>query len=525
MVKPTSFFSGFFAPLQHFSLYPLILPLFALAACTGTTVRPSAANPVERDLFVETSQDIIEFHIKEVRPDQIALDGLHRLSELDPSITVNQDGGKIVLRYGDETQRFKAPEPNAVVPWGTLEAEVLDTARNLSPVIATVSTDRLDEGVIDSSLAALDPYSRYARPAVARERRAARDGIIGIGVTVDIHEDDVRIASVMPDTPAAVAGLLPGDHIVALDGVPVAKLGPDDIRRQLRGPAKGLVQLAVARDGLSQPMEVAVKRANIVPESVTLHEADGLAWLAIRSFNEQTGESLARLLERAHHDLGSSMRGIVLDLRDNPGGLLDQSVDVASLFLDGGDIVSTTGRNPQSIQHFVAAARGGAESLPMVVLVNGGSASASEIVASALQDAGRAVLVGTSSYGKGTVQQVLRTANDGELTVTWAQIMTRDGYPLNTHGVVPTICTAEIADDTDSAKALLTGMPSPVPAMLAEPRTHLDDAAWQTLRASCPASREKRAVDEAVATRLLTDPPLYRRVLASLGPTHLAATQ
>jgi carboxyl-terminal processing protease len=524
MVRPVSILASALPAIRCFPRV-LVLPLITLAACAGTPAHPSAVSPTERDLFVESSQDIIEFHVKTVLPDQLAMDGLSQLAEVDPALSLERNGNRIILHDGEESRRFDAPAPAEVVAWGNLTAQVLAAARSLSPLAASLPPDRLDEIVIDASLAALDPYSRYVGPAMARERRASRDGFAGIGVTLDIHESDVRIASVMPDTPAAIAGLLAGDRIVTLDGVPVAQLGPDDIRRHLRGPAQTLIQLAVARDGRAEPMEIKVKRANIVPESVTLHEDGGLAWLKLRAFNQQTGQSLAALLQQAHRNLGVAMKGIVLDLRDNPGGLLDQSIDVASLFLDGGDIVSTTGRNPQSMQHFVASERPGAETLPMVVLVNGGSASASEIVASALQDAGRAVVIGTSSYGKGTVQQVLRTANDGELTVTWAQLITRQGYQLNTHGVVPTVCTAGFEDSQLGADALLAAKPTPVSALLAQPRTALDDSGWHELRTLCPPGRDKRAIDALVATQLLAEPALYHRVLASLGAARIAATR
>jgi carboxyl-terminal processing protease len=475
----------------------------------------------ERGLFVEASNDIIEFHIKSVLPDQLAMDGLSQLPVIDPQLSVEHIANQVILRRGETTRVFAAPGPSATAKWGAVTEEVLGAARKISPDVAAVSSDRLDEMIIDASLAQLDPFSRYARPAVAREHRAARDGFAGIGITLDIHESDVRIASVMPETPAAVAGLLAGDRIVALDGISVAQLTADDIRSHLRGPAQTLVQLAVARDGVAEPLDVTIQRANIVPETVTLKEDGGFAWLKLRAFNQQTAQSVADLLQQAHHDLGAAMRGIVLDLRGNPGGLLDQSVDVASLFLDGGDITSTTGRNPQSQQHFAAPENHDTETLPMVVLIDGGSASASEIVAAALQDSGRAVVIGTSSYGKGTVQTVLRTANDGELTVTWAQIITPRGYFLNTHGVVPTLCTATINGVSADADALLAGAPS-VPASLAQPRDALDDSGWTTLRALCPPARDDHGIDSVVASRLLADPALYSRVLARMEAPQVA---
>ncbi len=494
-----------------------------MAACATVPLRPNVSAADERALFVEANKDIIEFHMKKVLPDQLALSGLARLAAIDPEIAIERTGDQLVLRRGPIVRRFAAPAPTAEPEWAALSAKVIATARALSPEIAATPADRLDEKIIDASLAALDPYSRYARPEIARERRAARDGFSGIGVTLEIQERDVRIASVMPDTPAASAGLLAGDRIVALDGVPVARLAVDELRQQLRGPVQTRVQLAVARPGRAEPLEVSVLRTKIIPETVTLTEEGGLAWLKIRAFNQVTARSLTDLLRQAHRDLGPALHGIVLDLRDNPGGLLDQSVDVASLFLSGGEVVSTIGRNPQSMQRFNVTDTHDTETLPMVVLINGGSASASEIVASALQDSGRAVVIGTSSYGKGTVQTVLRTQNDGELTVTWAQIITPDGYFLNTHGVVPTLCTAKLDDTDASAGALLSGTPSPVPAALAVPRAALDDAGWRQLRGRCPPGHDKRGIDRLVATRLLDDAPLFRTVLASMGSTRVAA--
>jgi carboxyl-terminal processing protease len=497
--------------------------LLALSACAHAPVEVTTTPAEERNLFVEANEDIIEYHIKDVRPDQLALDGLAILTTVDPALSIERDASQVILRQGKTVRRFKSPDPSEIAAWGTLTAEVLHTARTLSNDVAALPDDRLDEMVIDASLAQLDPFSRYARPEVAREHRAARDGFAGIGVTLDIRESDVRIASVLPDTPAAIAGLQAGDRIVELDGVSIAGLTPDDIRRHLRGAERTLVQIAIARNSADEPLRMTLERATIVPETVTLKEEAGIAWLKLRAFNQQTAQSLAALLRQAHSDMGPQLHGIVLDLRDNPGGLLDQSIDVASLFISGGDVISTVGRNPQSQQHFTTIADVDPETLPMAVLIDGGSASASEIVAAALQDSGRAVVIGTSSYGKGTVQNVLRTTNDGELTVTWAQIITRRGYKLNTHGVVPTLCTATIGDSPANLATLLAAGPGGVPATLATARLSLDDAGWNGLRKLCPPQRDKRALDHAVATQLLTDPALYRRALASMDAPRVAA--
>jgi carboxyl-terminal processing protease len=495
------------------------LTALTLVACAGSnTGGPTAAQSDERRLFTEADESILEYHIQQVQPEQLALTGLAHLDTIDPQISIEHTPDAVTLHVGDEKRRFDAPGASELVDWSVLTSHVLDSARAMSPVIAATSTDKLEETVIDGALARLDPYSRYVPPDVAREHRATRDGFGGIGVTLDIKENDVRIAGVMPDTPAATAGLQPGDRIVALDGVPVEQLTPDAIRQHLRGPAQTLVQLAVARTGLAEPLKIAVERAHIVPDTVSLKEKGDIAWLKITLFNQETGARLADLLKQAHRDMGDNLHGIVLDLRDNPGGLLDQSVDVVSLFLRNGDVLSTIGRNPGAMQHFIATGDRTVETAPMAVLVNGGSASASEIVASALQDSGRAVVIGTASYGKGTVQTVIRTSNDGELTVTWAQIITAGGYQLNTHGVVPTICTSQQADTTQNAAVLVPASASPVQPAFARARVGLDDAGWQHLRALCPADRDKNQLDNVVAQRLLDSPAIYHEAIASMEP-------
>jgi carboxyl-terminal processing protease len=221
--------------------------------------------------------------------------------------------------------------------------------------------------------------------------------------------------------------------------------------------------------------------------------------------------------------MGPRLRGIILDLRGNPGGLLDQAISLTDVFISKGPIVSTVGRHPASHQFFEASGDSIAPQVPVVVLINGASASSSEIVAAALQDVGRAVVVGSASYGKGTVQTVLRLPNDGELTLTWAQLVSPSGYFLHEHGVVPTLCTSELGDDDNSVQIALQRTNNLAP-LTPRSRASLDESAWSQLRRSCPARQGDHEIDVKVAKRLLADSALYSQAVHALSPTPYLAT-
>lgn len=484
----------------------------ALTACVGSQTAMTSSMPgdaAEARLFGEVYESLIQYHLEATEAGTLTLAGLAHLPAVDPALSATREGNFVVLHRGEDSWRFEAPQPFDSVEWGKLTASLLATAREASSAVATEPVDRLDEGVIDTTLATLDPFSHYARPALAREWRAARDGYGGIGVILDNDDGSVRITSVMADSPAALAGLRIDDRIVALDGVLSASLSSNELRQRLRGPDSSEVELRIQRAGLEKPMVMAIKRMHLVPPTVTFKPAGDIAVIKITSFNQSTGPGIVTALARAHREMGAALRGIVLDLRDNPGGLLDQSIEVVSQFIESGTIVTTIGRNPESFQYFAAPNDHHAEKLPLAILVNGGSASASEIVSSSLQDDGRAIVIGTASFGKGTVQTVLRTSNDGELTVTWARLVTPQGYILHHHGVVPTVCTAGLGDNAN-VNALVQKSPR---TDLLTPRDELSDDGWVALRAACPADRKDRAVDLKAAQQILDHPAIYARML------------
>jgi carboxyl-terminal processing protease len=513
-------------PRPRFSVVLATAALLALAACgASSSSEPQQISHINaRDLFTEGYDKISYYYIEPTSPEKLGIAGLGKLASLDPSIGVERQGAAIVLtQNGKPIGRYDAPEASDASGWGGITASALEAARQISPKIASTSEDQLDKVVFDGAIGTLDRFSRYASPDAAREQRAERNGFDGIGVTLDSSETEVRILSVLPDGPAERAGIKPDDLIVTIDGTATSTLTRDQVVQRLRGPAGSRVVVGIERKSEPQPLTVAVSRAHIVLPTVSTKLDGKVAIFRISSFNQETFDQLDDALEKTQRELGGKPAGIVLDLRDNPGGLLDQSVKVAGLFMNGGLVVSTTGRLLESRKPYPASGGRRTDGIPVAVLVNGGSASASEIVASALQDSGRAVVIGTSSYGKGTVQTVLHLENDGELTVTWAKLVTPEGYILHEHGVVPTLCTADLGDDDQSvARAIQTGTVVGT-GLAGRPRAALDEQGWTDLRKSCPTERVDRSVDLKIAQRLLQDPVLYSRAL-SVTPTPLSRT-
>ncbi|HKS90250.1 MAG TPA: S41 family peptidase, partial [Stellaceae bacterium] len=463
--------------------------LLALAGCAGRDA-PTAAS-ADGALFARGLQDVSDYYIRPVTSRQLALAGAARLARLDNKLAVGGSFGSpvadaLTLSYeGRDVAFFRAPPDKDNRQWGATIDKIVATAKQASPTLAALPQERIDGAVLAGMTRALDPFSRYSPPDQARDQRAARDGFGGIGVTLDTADDAYRVTAVTEHSPAERAGIRPEDQIVAVDGVATAGCPHHEVIHRLRGPIGSAVDVKILAQGATVPRDLVLHRGYVVLPTVTMSQHGGIAVFHIASFNHSTARRVAEGLAQAQRQAGGRLAGIVLDLRGDPGGLLDQAVALTDLFIPKGPIVSTIGRHPASFQRFAAAGDAVAPSLPIVVLVNGGSASASEIVAAALQDRGRAVVVGSSSYGKGTVQTVLRLPNDGEFIVTWAGLVTPSGYLLQSHGVVPTLCTAALPDDAGGIEAGLRQLTAGAAA--ASPRrAGLDEAGWAALRAGCP---------------------------------------
>ncbi len=301
------------------------------------------------------------------------------------------------------------------------------------------SEEEMIEAAITGMLAALDPHSSYLNAKNYQDMQVNTRGEFGgLGIQVTMEAGFVKVISPIDDTPAFRAGIESGDIITHLDGESVQGLTLAQAVDKMRGKVGSDIRITVVREG-REPFDVTITRSVIKITSVRSHTEGKVGYVRITSFNEQTDKGLDRAIKKLKDEIGKDIQGYVLDLRNNPGGLLDQAIAVSDAFLDRGEIVSTRSRKPEDTQRFNAREGDLAEGLPVVVLINGGSASASEIVAGALQDHRRAVLLGTKSFGKGSVQTIMPLSGSGAMRLTTARYYTPSGRSIQAKGVEPDI--------------------------------------------------------------------------------------
>ena len=318
-------------------------------------------------------------------------------------------------------------------------AEVMDRIK--AAYVEPVDDKTLLENAIKGMLGNLDPHSAYLEPEAFAELQESTSGEFGgLGIEVGTEDGFIKVVSPIDDTPASKAGIQPGDLIVKIDGQPTKGLSMMEAVDKMRGKAGSKIELTLVRDG-GRPFDLTLTRAVIKVRSVKSQMLeDGYGYLRISQFQVNTGEEVGKALTKLRQENGNKkLRGLVMDLRNNPGGVLQAAVEVADHFLKSGLIVYTEGRMANSELRFNADPADASEGVPLVVLINGGSASASEIVAGALQDHKRAVLMGTDSFGKGSVQTVLPLNNDRALKITTALYFTPNGRSIQAQGIVPDV--------------------------------------------------------------------------------------
>lgn len=341
-------------------------------------------------------------------------------------------------KAAEEKAPKKASDPETTYRMLNLFGDVFDRVRR--DYVVEVSDEDLIKAALNGMLTSLDPHSSYMDDKDFKEMQVQTKGEFGgLGIEVTMDSGLIKVVSPIDDTPAFKAGIKAGDFISHINDEPVMGLTLPEAVEKMRGKIGSKIKLTVLREGQKEPLNMDIMRDRIKIESVAGRAEGNIAYLRVRSFSESTQDSLVKMYEKLSKEIGT-VKGVVLDLRNNPGGLLDQAVEVSDDFLDKGEIVSTRGRDPHNTVRYNA--KEGTlipDDLPLVVLVNNGSASASEIVSGALQDHKRAIVMGTQSFGKGSVQTVIPLPNNGAMRLTTARYYTPSGRSIQAEGITPDI--------------------------------------------------------------------------------------
>jgi carboxyl-terminal processing protease len=344
-------------------------------------------------------------------------------------------------------------QPRIVFDGSSARAAAADAYKQLSlfgDVFERVRADyvekpddgKLVESAINGMLTGLDPHSSYMDAKSFRDMQVQTRGEFGgLGIEVTMEDGVIKVVAPIDETPAAKAGVMANDFITHIDDEPVQGLTLNQAVDKMRGPVNTKIKLKIMRKGQDKPVEMTLTRDVIRVLSVRSHsEGDDVGYIRITQFNEQATTGLKKAIADITAQDGDKLKGFILDLRNNPGGLLDQAISVSNAFLNRGEIVSTRGRNADETQRFTARPGDLTKNKPVIVLINGGSASASEIVAGALQDHKRAVMIGTRSFGKGSVQTIIPLGSgNGALRLTTARYFTPSGRSIQAKGIVPDI--------------------------------------------------------------------------------------
>jgi carboxyl-terminal processing protease len=482
----------------------------------ATSAAPLRDTSIER-VIVRSYGAIADRYINDIADyGPLSVEALRGVSNLDSQLRIEERAGALVLYHGNRVvaQRAVPADRGDGPAWGALTAALVHAAMESSSALREAGRNRVLRAALDGTTRKLDRNSRYSDPVESRDNRFNREGDGGIGVTVEAENDQTVVRAVQDGTPAAASGVRVGDRIVSVDSRRVIGQPMREIVRELRGRVGTTVAMGVFRPSESRELVFSIRRAYVIPGTVTYERRGDIAYVRLTGFNKGTPEALKSALDKAAAEIGPGMAGIILDMRDNPGGLLDRAITTAGLLLDSGVILTTEGRHPDSRMTFRSHGNALLAHVPMVAVMNGRSASAAEILAAALQDRGRAVVVGSTSYGKGTVQTVVPLPNDGELTLTWSRMLAPSGYAWAEIGVLPTVCTAKFSD-AGVLPAEMQRRAEEVRRTLADWHAVRDPTPERVtaLRSLCPPLDQSPAKDIELAERVLRDRMLYARAI------------
>jgi carboxyl-terminal processing protease len=462
---------------------------------------------------------VLDRHLEAVAPADLLLWSLRGLGALDPALVPELRGQDLrLLAQGGllAAQRLpafpaRASPANLAPTLADLLVALLEPAWAWSAAVRRAGAEGLLRSAFEELFNHLDPYSRYVTPAESEAARERRVGQAGLGLRLAASGRNVVLGAVTPGGPAAQAGLRAGDRLIAIDGGAVSAEDLADAAARLEGPSGSQAVLTVLRGG--QRRAVTVVRAPVPPETVAQEMRDDILWLRLSAFSAASDRQLTAALAASFAT--RPPRAVVLDLRGNRGGLLAQAVAIADIFLAGGEVARTVGRHRESRRVYSAGGPDLAQGRPVIVLVDGRSASAAEVVAAALADRGRAVVVGSATMGKGLVQLLVPLPDGGELLISWSRVLAPRGWPIQALGVLPALCTSLGTEVQAAQQARLAQGEAPMGEALARlraARAPVSAGEAATIRNACPPA-EGRDSDLAVAQWLAMNPAAYAAAL------------
>ncbi len=452
----------------------------------------------------------------------LALWGLHGLTALDPSLSADLSAGTLRLSSPERVLAvLKAPSPFDAAGWGKAIAALAAAAWRNSDTVRAVGPSGVTEAFFDELFNHFDPYSRYVPSDAATRERLLRMGRAGTGLILAVRDGAIIAARIAAGSPAAAAHIALGARLISVNGVATRGQTEAAVQAEMEGPEGTPVVLRLAGEGGVRTVMLA--RHEPAPETVFASREGDMLVLRITAFDSTTGPHLANEIE-AGLSVAHPPQGIVLDLRSNRGGLLDQAIYAADVLMREGIIATTAGRDPVARHIWEAAGADVANNLPVVVVVDGLTASAAEILSAALADNGRAVVVGSATLGKGLVQTIDPLPDGGELFVTWSQVLAPRGWPLQELGVLPQVCTSLGELALERQLSLLAEGVQPMARAIYEhetARAPMPLAEILAIRASCPAAVGSEA-DMMAARALIENPAAYAAALLPPGDRPLA---